>query len=156
RLTSQSGMDVAITRISLAPSSVSCCTRCEPRKPVPPVMSVTARWRFSMAARRLVPVGVMRAVRFPGVLEGIKINSHAAAPRRSAFIVPGRRCVRVLYSNLLSHELLLALALPQPPQCLRVERLARAVAQVHHFMAHAGCDQAISLGAWHALRHRFQ
>ncbi len=40
---------------------------------MPPVMSVTARWRFSMAARRLVPVvtGVMRAVRLPGVFEGM-------------------------------------------------------------------------------------
>jgi hypothetical protein len=30
-------------------------------------MSVVARWRFSMAARRFVPDGVMRAVRFAGV-----------------------------------------------------------------------------------------
>ena len=36
---------------------------------MPPVMSVDARGRFSIAARRLVPAaGVIRAVRFCGVL----------------------------------------------------------------------------------------
>jgi hypothetical protein len=33
-------------------------------------MRVTARWRFSIAARRFVPVVVMRAVRFELVFEG--------------------------------------------------------------------------------------
>src|SRR5690349_4808754 len=84
RSTSQSGIDVAITRTSLAPSSVSWRTRWAPRKPVPPVTRVTARWRFSIAARRFVPVVVMRAVRFVGVLLGIVENEFRNGRKKDA------------------------------------------------------------------------
>src|SRR6185295_7155577 len=115
RSTSQSGIDVAITRTSLAPSSISWRTRCEPRKPVPPVTSVTARCRFSIAARRFVPVVVIRAVRLAGVLVGM-IGPIGPID---------------LYRNLLSYKLFLPLALPEFAQLLRVEFGARAVAEVY-------------------------
>src|SRR5215213_11888314 len=126
RLTSQSGIDVAMTRTSFAPSSISWRTRCEPRKPVPPVMSVTARWRFSMAARRFVPVvtGVMRAVRLPGFLVGIALlttDDTDQNPRiKSDYIRGFDPCHLwfVLYSDLLGQQFLLALILPQFSQSL--------------------------------------
>src|SRR5690349_2227731 len=142
RSTSQSGIDVAMTRTSLAPSSISWRTRCEPRKPVPPVTSVTARWRFSIAARRFVPAVVMRAVRFPGVLVGIPLLTADDADQS-----------RGSDRNLFGYELFLPLAFPELPQRLRVELAACAVAEVYDLVPDACRDQPVRLSPWHALRH---
>src|SRR6185295_16067263 len=156
RSTSQSGIDVAITRTSLAPSSMSCRTRCEPRKPVPPVISVTARCRFSIAARRLVPVVVMRAVRLVEVLEGmISVRSYPQITQIKTNLCNLRMD---LDHSLLGHrrEFFLSLALPVPAQALRIERRARAVAKVYDLMPDASGNQPVGLGAWHSRSHFFQ
>src|SRR6185503_424422 len=147
RSTSQSGIEVAMTRTSLAPSSISWRTRCEPRKPVPPVMSVTARWRFSIVARRFVPVltGVMRAVRLPGVFEGMALLTTDDADQSHGSD-----------RNPLDHKLLLAFALPEFPQSLCVERCACAVAEVYHLVPDASSDEPVRLRSRHALRHLFE
>src|SRR5215213_11179 len=163
RSTSQSGIEVAMTRTSLAPSSINWRTRCEPRKPVPPVMRVTARWRFSIAARRFVPgvTVVMRAVRLPGVLVGILLPaiSHAAAQRRNAIlcaVAPLREKSLALNRNLLGRKLFLALASPQLPRCLRVEFMTCPVTQVHDLVPDTRGDQPVRLSPRKSLRHLFQ
>src|SRR5215213_6923530 len=152
RSTSQSGIDVAMTRTSFAPSSISWRTRCEPRKPVPPVMSVTARWRFSMAARRFVPVvtGVMRAVRLPGFLVGIALLTTGDTdqnPRIKSGLIRGLDPCHLWF------QFLLAFAPPQLPQLLRVEYVASAVAQVFNLMPDTRSDQPVRLGSRQPLGH---
>src|SRR5581483_9032601 len=67
-----SGIEVAITRMSFAPDSTSCRTRCDPRKPVPPVINVVGGIFLTTAALRFVLFfGTISAVRFFGVLVAI-------------------------------------------------------------------------------------
>src|SRR6185369_9561084 len=54
------------------------------------------------------------------------------------------------------HEFLLALALPKLAQPLRIERSARAVAEVDDLVPDAGGDEPVCLRARHALRHLFE
>src|SRR5829696_168315 len=124
-------------------------------------MSVTARWRFSMAARRFVPVvtGVMRAVRLPGFLVGIALlttDDTDQNPRiKSDYIRGFDPCHLwfVLYSDLLGQQFLLALILPLPPQAFRVELVASAVAQVFNLMPDTRSDQPVRLGSRQPIRH---
>src|SRR5688572_11613473 len=169
RSTSQSGIDVAMTRMSFAPSSISCRTRCEPRNPVPPVISVTARCRFSMAARRLVPgvMGVMRAVRLPGVLGGITFGAlylvrclfSKSAP--TDYSLPSTkykelRSAKHRNSFFFVEESGFALGSPLLAQCLGVECVSRAIPQVYYLVPYTRGDQPIGFGARQAFRHLFQ
>src|SRR6266550_3933991 len=72
RPVSHSGIEVAITRMSLAPDSTSCRTKCAPRKPVPPVIRVVGGTFLMMAACFFVLfLGTICAVRFFGGVFGI-------------------------------------------------------------------------------------
>src|SRR6185369_16373009 len=114
-------------------------------------MSVTARWRFSMAARRLVPVVTRRAVRLVELLEGICALYFALC----AFCAQKHKSSNS-HCFLGHRELFLPLALPLLTQALRVEGSSRAVAQVHDLVPHACCDKPVRFGASHAARHLLQ
>src|SRR5919205_652435 len=112
------------------------------------ISRASSRWRFSIAARRFVPVVavVIRAVRFPGFLLGM-IDQDLIRGFDPCHLWP------VLDRNLLGHEFFLALALPELPQFLRVEFIACAVAEVYDLVSDASGDQPVCLSARHALRH---
>src|ERR1044071_7684469 len=65
-------------------------------------------------------------------------------------------CHTWLDCNLLAHEFLLPLALPKLAQPLRIERSARAVAEIDDLVPDAGGDEPVRLRARHALRHLFE
>src|SRR5215212_5170733 len=115
-------------------------------------MSVTARWRFSMAARRFVPVvtGVMRAVRLPGFLVGIALlttDDTDQNPRIKSGLIRGLDPCHLWF------QFLLAFILPQFSQSLRVKYVASAVAQVFNLMPDTRSDQPVRFGSRQALRH---
>src|SRR6266481_4523661 len=65
RPVSHSGIEVAITRMSLVPDSTSWRTRCAPRNPVPPVIRVVGGTFLTIAACFFVLFwGTICAVRF--------------------------------------------------------------------------------------------
>src|SRR6185503_275636 len=74
---SHSGIDVSITRMSFEPDSIRWRTRCDPRKPVPPVIRVEAGTFLTMAACRFVLFfGTICAVRFFGGVLGMDKIDH--------------------------------------------------------------------------------
>src|SRR5829696_3952678 len=147
---SHAGAEVERTRRVAAPSSTSSRTRCEPRKPVPPVTSVTgfalfasevafgapASAFFAFAGAFLVPVLFVVAMGF----EGLRL---IARRRHLALVVRLRAGVA-------------ALGLPAAAQGGRVEGVARAVAQVLDLVADERGDEPVRLGAGHALRQLVQ